>query len=73
LKDFDVHYLRSRFGVVSQEPVLFNGSFAENIQYNKEDATAKEIESAASKANALPFIVGEEDTGMKSSDGKSGF
>jgi ABC-type multidrug transport system fused ATPase/permease subunit len=35
LKDFDVHYLRSRFGVVSQEPVLFNGTFAENIKYNK--------------------------------------
>jgi ABC-type multidrug transport system fused ATPase/permease subunit len=28
LKDYDIHYLRSRFGVVSQEPVLFNGSFA---------------------------------------------
>lgn len=28
IKDFDIHYLRSRFGVVSQEPVLFNGSFA---------------------------------------------
>lgn len=35
LKDFDVHYLRSKFGVVSQEPVLFNGSFADNIRYNK--------------------------------------
>lgn len=35
IKDFDLHYLRSRFGVVSQEPVLFNGSFAENIKYNK--------------------------------------
>src|SRR5438874_2086097 len=26
IKDFDIHYLRSRFGVVSQEPVLFNAS-----------------------------------------------
>lgn len=34
IKDFDIHYLRSRFGVVSQEPVLFNGTFAENIKYN---------------------------------------
>lgn len=28
IKDFDIHYLRNCFGVVSQEPVLFNGSFA---------------------------------------------
>lgn len=43
IKDFDIHYLRSRFGVVSQEPVLFNGTFAENIKYNKEDATMAQI------------------------------
>jgi ATP-binding cassette subfamily B (MDR/TAP) protein 1 len=39
IKDFDIHYLRSKFGVVSQEPVLFNGTFRENIKYNKYDAT----------------------------------
>jgi len=39
IKDFDIHYLRSKFGVVSQEPVLFNISFRENIKYNKYDAT----------------------------------
>lgn len=43
IKDFDIHYLRSKFGVVSQEPVLFNGSFAENIKYNKDDATMNQI------------------------------
>ena len=36
IKDYDLHYLRSSFGVVSQEPVLFNGSFKENIIYNQE-------------------------------------
>ena len=35
IKDYDLHYLRSKFGVVSQEPTLFNGSFRDNIQYNK--------------------------------------
>lgn len=39
IKDFDIHYLRSRFGIVSQEPVLFNGTFAENIQYNMKNVT----------------------------------
>ena len=27
IKDFDIHYLRESFGLVSQEPTLFNGSF----------------------------------------------
>ena len=27
IKDYDLHYLRNQFGVVSQEPVLFNASF----------------------------------------------
>ena len=39
IKDFDIHYLRSCLGVVSQEPVLFNSSFRDNIKYNKYDAT----------------------------------
>lgn len=43
IKDFDIHYLRSCFGVVSQEPVLFNGSFADNIRYNKLEATMPKI------------------------------
>jgi ABC-type multidrug transport system fused ATPase/permease subunit len=43
IKDFDIHYLRSCFGVVSQEPVLFNGSFADNIRYNKAEATMTDI------------------------------
>ena len=39
IKDFDLHYLRNTFGVVSQEPVLFNGSFKYNIKYNLDKAT----------------------------------
>lgn len=27
VKDYDIHYLRDTFGVVSQEPTLFVGSF----------------------------------------------
>jgi len=27
IKDYDIRYLRSQFGVVSQEPALFNASF----------------------------------------------
>lgn len=43
--------LRRRIGVVSQEPVLFSGTIAENISYGKPDATRAEIIMAARKAN----------------------
>ncbi|OTB05263.1 hypothetical protein M426DRAFT_320078 [Hypoxylon sp. CI-4A] len=43
--------LRRRIGMVSQEPVLFSGTVAENIAYGKPDATRSEIVMAAQKAN----------------------
>ena len=60
IKDFDLHYLRSCFGVVSQEPVLFLGSFKENIKYNIEGVSDEEIADAAQQANAISFILGKE-------------
>ena len=39
IKDYDIHFLRAQFGVVSQEPVLFNTTFKANIRYNLEKAT----------------------------------
>ena len=55
INDMDVKQLRSLFGVVSQEPVLFQGTVAYNIKYNS-NATMEEIQAAAQKANALQFI-----------------
>ena len=43
--------LRRRIGLVSQEPVLFSGTIAENISYGKPTATRPEIINAARKAN----------------------
>ncbi|KOS17363.1 ATP-dependent permease MDL1 [Escovopsis weberi] len=43
--------LRRRIGVVSQEPVLFSGTIADNIAYGKPRATLQEIQAAAKKAN----------------------
>ena len=31
IKDYDIHHLRKSFGLVSQEPFLFNGTVEENI------------------------------------------
>lgn len=56
IKELNVNWLRSRIGVVGQEPVLFGVSVYENIRYGKEDATREEIESAARAANAHIFI-----------------
>lgn len=60
IKDYDIHYLRKCFGVVSQEPVLFNGSFKYNIIYNMDKVSEDEMIKAAKQANALSFIEGEE-------------
>ncbi|KAJ1710134.1 ABC multidrug transporter Mdr2 [Aspergillus flavus] len=43
--------LRRKIGIVSQEPVLFSGSIAENISYGSTQATRSAIIAAARKAN----------------------
>ena len=67
IKDFDIHYLRSIFGVVSQEPILFNGSFKDNIKYNSDSASDEDIKEAAVKANAISFIMGSEQSKIEGS------
>ena len=47
----NIKSLRRRVGIVSQEPVLFSGSIAENIAYGKPNASRAEIMRAARKAN----------------------
>lgn len=42
--------------MVSQEPILFATTVAENIRYGRDDATQEEIEKAAKMANAHDFI-----------------
>merc|ERR1711959_247529 len=47
-----------QLGLVGQEPVLFQGSVAQNIGYGKPGgATQEEIEEAAKLANAHEFIT----------------
>ena len=57
IREINLHWLRQHIGVVSQEPVLFAGTIAQNICYGKEDATQEEIEEAAEAANAHSFIT----------------
>ena len=56
VKSLNLKWLRQNIGVVSQEPVLFNTTIAENIRFGREDATMEDIEQAAKNANAYNFI-----------------
>jgi ATP-binding cassette subfamily B multidrug efflux pump len=56
LRDFDPLDLRSRFGVVLQDPYLFTGTLEDNIRLGTERITAPEIEAAAEQVNLMDFI-----------------
>ena len=49
--------LRSQIGVVLQEPLLFQGTIAENVAYGRPDASPQQIIAAARAANAHRFIM----------------
>ena len=59
VKDLNVQHLRSQIGIVSQEPVLFDRSLAENIAYgdNERVVSMDEIILAARAANIHDFIA----------------
>ncbi len=65
VRDLNIKWLRSKIGLVSQEPILFSGSIADNIGYGlgpDHSLTPAErqerIEEAAKQANAAEFITG---------------
>lgn len=56
LREFKLKWIRSKIGLVSQEPLLFNASIKDNIAYGKDEATSDQIRAAADLANAKDFI-----------------
>ena len=61
IKEYTLQSLRSQISIVTQEPILFNDSIANNIALGKETvATPEAIEQAAKVANAYQFIVKKE-------------
>jgi ATP-binding cassette subfamily B (MDR/TAP) protein 1 len=73
IKHLNLRWLRSRIGLVGQEPVLFVGTVAENIAYGKpEGATQDEIEEAARAANAHSFITNNLPDGYRTEVGQGG-
>lgn len=55
----NVPFLRSKIGIVSQEPVLFDCSIAENIKYgdNMREVGMDEVIAAAKKAQLHDFVM----------------
>jgi subfamily B ATP-binding cassette protein MsbA len=60
LKDYKIRSLRSLFGYVNQEPVLFNDSIYNNILFGNQNATKEQIEKAARLSFAHDFIMQKE-------------
>ncbi|MBE6739251.1 MAG: ABC transporter ATP-binding protein [Ruminococcaceae bacterium] len=56
VREFDLSYLRTNIGIVTQDTYLFNGTILENLLYAKPEATMEEIENACKSANIYDFI-----------------
>lgn len=56
VKEMDLQCLRTKVGLVSQEPVLFSCSVRDNICYGNPGASQQQVEDAARAANAHSFI-----------------
>ncbi len=60
IKDYSLQSVRSLMSIVTQEPILFNDTIANNIKLGKENASDDEIIDAAKVANAHNFITQKE-------------
>ena len=58
VRDLNLQWLRSQIGIVSQEPVLFDTSVANNIRYgaNFREVSDEEVIVAARAANIHDFL-----------------
>jgi len=56
VRRYHIPSLRDNIAIVLQDPMLFQGSVAENLRYGRLDAKPEEIEMAARAAHAHEFI-----------------
>ncbi|CAF3777464.1 unnamed protein product [Rotaria sordida] len=56
IRQLNIQWLRSCLGLVSQEPILFDLTIAQNIAYGREKTSTEDIIDAATKANIHDFI-----------------
>ncbi len=71
--DYTIASLRRQIGIVTQEPIIFNDTIANNIAYSRPGASMEEIQQAAERANAHNFIVsGTHPLGYEEEAGEKG-
>jgi ABC-type multidrug transport system fused ATPase/permease subunit len=56
VRNYRIRSLREKIAIVLQDPVLFQGTIADNLRYGRLEASAEEIEQAARAAHAHEFI-----------------
>ncbi|MCX6210427.1 MAG: ATP-binding cassette domain-containing protein, partial [Bacteroidetes bacterium] len=71
IKDYSLESLRGKISIVTQEPILFNDTIANNILFGNPTATMQQIEEAAQVANAYNYIV-KKDEGFDTNIGDRG-
>jgi len=57
IRDLDPAELRGAIAIVTQDPVIFSGTIADNIRYGRPEANDEEVRHAADAAAALEFIT----------------
>lgn len=60
IKDYSLRSVRQQMSIVTQEPILFNDSIANNIGLGRPGSSREEITEAARVANAHSFIIQKE-------------
>lgn len=56
VKDYPLHQLREKIGIVPQKAVLFKGTLKENLRWRKENATLLEIQKALKISQSADFV-----------------
>jgi subfamily B ATP-binding cassette protein MsbA len=71
IKKYSLKSLRNQMGIVTQEPILFNDTIANNIALGMDHVSEEQIMNAAKIANAHNFILTKEN-GYNTSVGERG-
>jgi len=61
IKEYSLSSIRDQMGIVTQEPILFNDTIANNIALGMDNPTDEQIINAAKIANAHNFILQKEE------------
>lgn len=74
LKEFDLKWVHSRMGVISQDPGLFSGTFEDNVTYGVEMYGDEDVDNAMTSAHMKRFVNDKEQfpDGLQTNVGERG-